>query len=316
MTDGEPGNVLERKESRFSISVVVPTHNRAYLLRRCIESLLLQRVEQSFEILIVDDGSTDNTKEIVDSFHEGPAGIPVRYVHHQHGGMVATRLRGIEESSGELIAFMDDDAVASPNWLKELVIAAARPGVGIVGGRVQSQPGPNDQLVARIDSVGELRWSGFDVGGSTESIDFVPGGNMAVWRAALEHAGSFDPHYTGTAWREETDLCVRLKRAGYDIRYAPGAEVRHFAVRWDRGSQLRPRLQFCLSKNNGYFVGKNFGSGSTVMYWLLVEPAAWGLRQAVRTGAVFIVLPVRWLGTAWGLVKGMRARGAGRIRLG
>lgn len=297
------------KAKQPTVSVIVLTRNRSGLLRQCLESLLAQQLSQRYEVVVVDDGSTDDTKDVVGSFRERAPEVQVRYFHHRHRGMVASRLRGIEESDGDLIVFLDDDAIPAQNWLREFVAEASLPGVGIVGGRVQSAP--QKCLIASIGDAGQLRWSGFDAETSSADVDFVPGGNMAVWRAALEKAGSFDSNYAGTAWREETDLCVRLKRAGYGIRYTSGANVRHYSERWDRWSLLRPRIQFSMAKNNGYFAGKNFGGRRTILYWLLIEPANWGSQQFLRSSALIVVLPVRWLGAAWGLTMGMRARGAG-----
>src|SRR5207247_27144 len=134
-----------------------------------------------------------------------------------------------------------------------LVRAAVAEDVGMVGGRVQAAPAK--AVDARIGALGDLHGSGFDarpVQGSLD-VDFVPGGNMGIWRSVLESTGGFDLRFTGTAWREETDVCVRVKQAGLRILFVPGADVEHVSARWTPAWQLRPAVQFSLAKNNGYF---------------------------------------------------------------
>src|ERR1700739_120956 len=100
----------------FNISVIIPTHNRAALLQKAVESVLAQTYPVH-EILIVDDGSTDGTKDIVGSYLRGDAGAkaPVKYIYQEQQGVAAARNSGIANSTGEWLAFLDSDDL----WLPE-----------------------------------------------------------------------------------------------------------------------------------------------------------------------------------------------------
>ena len=101
-------------KARIRFSVITPTFNRANLLPRCIESLQAQRFGE-FELIIVDDGSTDSTTEVVNDFRQGDARI--RYFSQQNQGANAARNLGCREAKGEYFLFLDSDDSAKPSWL-------------------------------------------------------------------------------------------------------------------------------------------------------------------------------------------------------
>lgn len=97
-------------------SVVITTHNRADLLRSCLKSLFQQTIDHNlFEIIVVDNCSTDNTKEVFESFR---ADENFHYYYEEQLGMNAARNLGLKEAKGEYVAYIDDDAKAAPNWLE------------------------------------------------------------------------------------------------------------------------------------------------------------------------------------------------------
>lgn len=288
-----------------SVSVIVPTRNRASLLRRCLHSLLAQDCpEDLYEVIVVDDGSTDDTPGMVAEL----CSARLRYIRQPPLGMVQARMRGVSESRGSVICFIDDDARAEPSWLAALTRVFETEDVGMVGGRVR--PAPADAVVTRIDELGRLRWSGFDVDPAADltGVEFVIGANMGIRASALDSVGGFDAGFDGTALREETDLCVRVRRKGWRIMFEPRAAVDHVSVRWDRWFDWRPSVQFSLAKNNAYFAAKHFGGLKAAIYWVLIEPA---LRVAVQTARSLLTLalwPVRWLGAAVGFARGLSVR--------
>ncbi len=117
----------------LSISVVIVTLNRAELLQDTLVSLVRQE-RQPDEVIVVDNGSTDNTKEIVLSFRNK---LNIKYVYEGQRGIPHARNAGIGNVTKDIIAFTDDDCVADRNWLKYLEIPFIKdPHIGIVGGEV------------------------------------------------------------------------------------------------------------------------------------------------------------------------------------
>ena len=119
------------------ISVIVCTYNRADWLREAIESLTkLETQEFTYEVLVVDNASSDNTPEVVNEAAENAA-CTIRYVREAEPGVSFARNRGLEESKATWIAFFDDDEIAEPDWLLQLMKAAVEHDVKIVGGGVR-----------------------------------------------------------------------------------------------------------------------------------------------------------------------------------
>ncbi len=194
------------------VSVVVPTFRRADLLRRCLEALASQDFQASdYEILIADDAVSEATRRQVEAFGRGTA-ARVRYlsVTETHGPAAARNV-GWRESTGEIIAFTDDDCVPDPRWLTE-GLAAFREGVAAVSGKliVPLPEAPTDY---------ERNEAGL------ERAEFVTA-NCFVRRETMEAVGGFDERFQA-AWREDSDLHFALLRRGDRIVKAPAAVVVH-----------------------------------------------------------------------------------------
>jgi GT2 family glycosyltransferase len=256
---------------------------------------------EEFEVLVVDDGSNDGTREFLARQSD------VRTVRQQWRGLAAARAVGLRASRGDIVAFIDDDAEADPHWLELLVSAIQRDGVGMVGGRVRTAP--KRELLARIGPTGEVEWSGFDAVTKGEvAVDFVPGGSMAVWRHLVDQAGGFDLEYTKSAWREETDLCVRIMRLGHRILYVPDASIDHVSARWKGGAGSRFGFQYSLARNDGYFVSKLFPSPRAALRTILAAPLRAAVPDLLRAAFALALVPVRIVAGIAGYVKGARAR--------
>lgn len=109
------------------ISVIIPTYNRAHILERSIKSILAQTFDD-FELIIVDDGSTDNTRNVVESMCD----IRIRYFYQENRGVSAARNAGAELAQGAYITFLDSDDEVIPGWLESYVTALADAKTGIV----------------------------------------------------------------------------------------------------------------------------------------------------------------------------------------
>jgi len=212
----------------MDISVVVCTYNRKGPLRNTLDSLIRQEHEDrfSFEIIVIDDGSTDGTEGVVNEVIRNNIAVPIRYVRTEGGGIAKARNRGLAEFRGEFIAFCDDDQLAGPQWLAELHKVAVRTGAACVGGSVLLDlPDSVDPALSPI-CLGLLE----EVLLGEETVRYPenvgPGtGNIIIRRELLSRVGGFDASLR--LGEEDTDFFYRAREVGADIWYAPKAVVRH-----------------------------------------------------------------------------------------
>lgn len=203
-------------------SVVVPVLNGAGVVGECVRSLLaVSYPRERFEIVMVDNGSVDETRSILATF-----GDAVRVIPESRRGAAAARNRGIRESRGKIVAFIDADCVVHRDWLAEVVKPLDDPAVGVVGGPVLSRRPAN-----RVELFGEHI---HDQRAAIESFDqpYVITGNWASRRDVLMGAGLFDESLLRG---QDADLAWRLHRAGYRFTFAPDAVVYHRNERTLRG---------------------------------------------------------------------------------
>lgn len=213
-------------------TVVVCTRNRSSLLAdACGAVFEIDPPEGGWELLIVDNGSTDDTLDVAESVRRRAPEL-VRVVEHPTVGLSSARNRGIADARGDIVAFIDDDAFPAGEWLNALADALSVPEVLCAGGPVDPifkgdlpdwflgrylpyltvwDPGP-DPL--------DLRYN-----------EYPRGANMAFRREAFTKFGEFSTRLgrTGNSLLscEETELCLRFERGGYRTVYVPAARVRH-----------------------------------------------------------------------------------------
>ena len=243
------------------VSVIIITRNRPFLLRCCIECVLGQ--PYSGKEIIVVDSSFDEESELVVAKYPEVKSVRLR---GQRNNMPQARNAGMVASSGDIIAFIDDDAMVQPGWLESLVDAYLDETVGAAGGRVIDMPAPYCDQVSgppRLFIRPSGRVISKDAGLVSRiemEVDHLIGCNMSFRRQALEQVGGFDPNYTLTNLREETDICIRVKKAGWRIVFRPPITVIHFSARSLQPHFLeRPSIQFSNGRNCTYFAIKNFG---------------------------------------------------------
>jgi GT2 family glycosyltransferase len=195
------------------VSVVVCTHNGASTIRECCEGLL-QLEYPNFEVLIVDDGSSDQTANLA-----GEYGF--RVIKNSHGGLSSARNTGLKEATGEIVAYIDDDAYPDPGWLHYLVTTFLNTQHAGVGGPnlAPADDGPIADCVA--NSPGNPT----HVLLTDEEAEHIPGCNMAFRKAALEEIGGFDPQFWIAG--DDVDVCWSLRERGYSLGFNPAAVVWH-----------------------------------------------------------------------------------------
>src|SRR6266403_667522 len=197
------------------VSVVICAYNAEPTMRACLTSLQNLKYP-AFEVIVVDDGSTDRTGKIADGF-EG-----IHVIHQENKGLSAARNVGIAASLGEIVAFTDSDCVVDPDWLHYLVATFLQTGLPAVGG--PNLPPPEDSVVAA--GVAASPGGPMEVLLDDVEAEHVPGCNMAFRREVLDEIGGFDPIYRSAG--DDVDVCWRLQDLGYRIGFSPAAMVWHF----------------------------------------------------------------------------------------
>lgn len=215
------------------VSVVVCAYNAEITMEECMESLRFDRVRYpNYEVIVVDDGSTDRTRAIAERYPE------YRLISHENRGLSVARNEGILAATGEIVAFTDSDCAVDPEWLTFLVHRLqAEASFGGVGG--PNLPPPEDHWVPEVVARSP--------GGPTHVLltdweaEHIPGCNMAFWRSALLEVGLFDPSYRSAG--DDVDICWRLQNAGYKIGFAAAALVWH---------RRRATVRAYLNQQKGY----------------------------------------------------------------
>jgi glycosyltransferase involved in cell wall biosynthesis len=210
---------------------VVCTRNRASDLTDVLAGLQSQRVhpELRWEIIVVDNGSTDDTTTVVKDYAQR-APVEVRCIREREPGLSGARNRGWRESEADVVAFLDDDCVPDPVWLQSLVDAYDAPEVASVGGRLFPLIDPDER--EKIDAAWLSVYT-FDAGDSPRDIEILTGANMSFRRRVLERTGGFDEQLGRIGQcllaGDENDLCRAIRRegAGWRILYQPEAVARH-----------------------------------------------------------------------------------------
>jgi GT2 family glycosyltransferase len=195
------------------ISVVVCTHNGARTIRDTCEGLA--RLEYpDYEVIVVDDGSTDATAAIARQYD-------VRLIRTKNRGLANARNTGLAAAGGEIVAYIDDDAYPDPHWLTYLAATFLSTSHAGVGGPNIAPPG--DGAVA--ECVARAPGGPVHVLVSDREAEHIPGCNMAFRRARLEAIGGFDPQFRTAG--DDVDVCWRLQARGWTLGVHPAAIVWH-----------------------------------------------------------------------------------------
>lgn len=226
---GQDGNVSARVPLRRypRVSVIVCSYNGAKTLGDCLRALDQVRYPD-FEIVLVDDGSKDNTQDIVKNWLAERATKAAGYqptfisIIQKNMGLSYARNVGAHGSTGELIAYTDSDCMPDADWLFYLVGTILSGDYAGVGGPNISPPAVNWVQAAVAASPG---------GPShvllTDTVaEHVPGCNMAFWRWAFDSVGGFDPEYRKAG--DDVDFCWRLQTSGGVVAFSPSAIVWHY----------------------------------------------------------------------------------------
>lgn len=213
-------------DARPRVSVVVAAYNAARTLRVCLGALG-HLSYPDYEVILVDDGSSDGTADLVREFPS------VRYERHPENlGLSEARNTGIKLATGEVVAFTDADCRPDEDWLDHLVHDLITQGTAGIGGH--NLLPPDDSALAAV--VMAAPGGPLQVMLTDREAEHLPGCNMAFWRATLLEVGGFDPVFRRAG--DDVDLCWRLQNLGRKLGFSPGGFVWHY-----RRSTVRAYLQ-------------------------------------------------------------------------
>lgn len=254
---------------KVDISVNLCTYNRAEILNNTLTSIKNQetRGEFTFEVVVIDDGSTDSTQEILQKVSMN-SGVIIRYFREERVGVAAARNRGVVESKGEWIAFIDDDEIAESNWLWELLNAALANGADIVGGALKlSLPvGLESMATGTVrKNLGETT----QIGWFQKRFNYPgPGtGNVLVRRNLFEQIGFFDINMKIIG--EDQEFFRGARKHGYKTVFTHKGIVHHIIPE----NRLNNRYLIDKAKQHGkslaYFDNKEYGYTKTLLICVL-----------------------------------------------
>ncbi|WP_396655853.1 glycosyltransferase family 2 protein [Microbacterium sp.] len=241
-----------------SVVVVIATYRRPHYVRECLEHLAVQTLRAD-RIVVVDASPDDETAAVVCDFPH------VEYLRNDHGiGTLATsRAIGIAGAGEDVVAFIDDDAFARPDWLERLVAPYSEPDVAAVGGRTDNgRPEELDQGVGQIGLIlPDGRLTGYFAAdpGRRVDVDHMMGANMSARLSVVSELGGIRDYYPGTCLREDSDLPLRMRRRGWRVVYEPAAVVRHMAGDYAKGRRFDSRYRFYGARNHIVLLATVYG---------------------------------------------------------
>ncbi|MCA3359698.1 MAG: glycosyltransferase [Roseomonas sp.] len=241
----------------LSFSIVINTLNRGRWLGDALSGLRGLSY-QDFEVVVVNGPSTDDSQAIIDSY----AGS-IKIGQCADANLAMSRNIGIELAAGDVVAFIDDDAVPSPDWLTQLAHHYTNPAVGGVGGFTIDNTGVRYQVQKTVcDRFGNAKSVSdfFDERPLCfRGSPFYPsllGTNSSFRRDVLREIGGFDNVFAYLL--DETDVCLRIIDAGYEIRYEPRALVYHqFAPSSLRSEKRVPKTLYPSAISKSYFISSH-----------------------------------------------------------
>jgi len=234
------------------VSVIIPTLNRRRDLEECIKSLLNMSV-RPHEIIVVDSSSTDETEKLKETY-------PIKYIKIDQRNRQIARNVGISIAKGNVLAFTDDDVVVDVQWLNHFLKSYSDYRVGGVGGRVIPYfENKNYYRSVRHFDVGKVQKNGLVYGNFDTSlpkpmqVDTLQGSNMSFRKDLLIKVGGFDENLGGNCFRDDTDVCMQIRKLGFNLIFQSKALVWHKY----HGRIADDNWIYWYLRNNTYFYLKN-----------------------------------------------------------
>jgi GT2 family glycosyltransferase len=278
----------------IDLSIIIVNWNTADLLQDCIESIIASTSGITYEIIVVDNGSSDHSRAMVrDRFPS------VRLIANASNlGFARANNQGIQVSCGRYIQLLNSDTLIDPGALTALVgFLDAHPQVGIAGPRLLNGDGTLQRSWAQfptfwseIKGINVRLWRRFLTCDGTEaySVDWVGGACLLIRRETITQVGMLDEHFF--MYSEETDWCFRARQAGWEICYYPNAQVIHFGGQSSRQASVRMKAELYRSKLR--FFAKHYGARPTWSLGLILQ--ALFLSRALLGWLIYLGSLRRW----------------------
>ena len=219
--------VLPQPSGPVTVSIIIPVHNKYEYTYNCLKSIL-KNTNASYEVVIVDDASSDSTVELLKKVKNA---VVIR--NEANLGFVGSCNKGIAYSHGKYVLFLNNDTLVTESWLEPLLKAIERENVGAVGAKLIY---PNGKLqeaggIIRNDASGWNYGRGDDPErpeyNFVRKVDYCSGAALLVRKDLLDRCGGLDRRYE-PAYYEDTDLCFTIRSLGYDVLYQPASTIVHF----------------------------------------------------------------------------------------
>lgn len=276
----------------MKISVLITTYLRSEYLKNCIKSIFDQSRPPE-EIIVVYRSNDNETQDILDKIKKNVS-QNLRFLTAQvnEPGVIAANNIGMKKITGDILVFIDDDAVAERDWLSKIeryYLSDSK--VGAVGGRDMIHKSDGTIVEGYTNIVGKLTWYGKFSGGHhlqtqrVKKVDVLKGCNMSFRYTLIE--SECDVNFIGDACNYETDLCFQIKRKGYKIIFDSTIMVHHFvAPRYLPGGRdmLSHERLYYSHHNHGYVLLKNLTFFQKIiffLYFFLFDPVKWLLKLKI-----------------------------------
>jgi GT2 family glycosyltransferase/glycosyltransferase involved in cell wall biosynthesis len=214
---------------KVEVSIIIPVFNQFQFTHACLASLQTTEERSAFEVIVVDDRSTDETAELVPRMQ----GV-VYLCNEKNSGFIFSCNRGAKQARGKYLFFLNNDTIVTPGWLTALLATfVEEPQAGIVGSKLVYPDG-------RLQEAGGIIWcdaSGWNYGKFDDptkpeynylrEVDYCSGAALMIPKSLFQKLGGFDAKYA-PAYYEDTDLAFKVRKAGYKVFYQPLSEIIHY----------------------------------------------------------------------------------------
>lgn len=290
---------LDKSNLELDMSIILVCWNNKEYLEPCLNSLYEEKLRYSFDVVVVDNGSTDGSQEmLLDRFPE------VKIIQNDHNvGLSRASNQGIEATYGRTVLLLNNDTLVNKSSLESMVeFLDNTPQAGAVGGKLLNPDGSFQSGYANfstlteefliITGLGNLIWEGYPShidDGRPRVVDWLSSACLLLRRSALDKVGLLDEEYF--IYGDEADLQFRLKQAGWQVYYLPYVTTIHYGGR----SMNRWRRRKMVYRGKLLFYKKNYGSFRTGLLRVMmlgfsaIKMAIWGISSVyskLRTRAL------------------------------